>query len=113
MLNAKLCKHTFKYVFLCLTVGVIFAGIGFLSRLKACFLADTYPKDLSLLEWLWIVINFPARLIFRLWVVGLRFPPQNDVLVVLMLPTIAILVQWVFVGFLVGLWINRPKSETQ
>lgn len=85
-------------------VGMLLSAILFFTRLKASFLADDYPRDLSFIEWLWISASYPARLVFRLWVFVLHWPPQNDVAVMLVLPYIAVVMQWMLIGLLFGLW---------
>ena len=97
-------------------IGALLSGIVFFTRLKACFLAgrDNFPwKDLSAIEWLWIIISYPARLLFRLWVFILHFPPHNEVVVMGVLPSIAVVIQWTFIGFVIGLWKCRQLREAR
>jgi len=95
-------------------IGTLLSGIVFFTRLKACFLAggDSFPwGDLSVIEWLWIIISYPARLLFRLWVFVLHLPPHNDVVVMGVLPSIAVVIQWTLIGFVFGLWKCRQRRE--
>jgi hypothetical protein len=85
--------------------GVVFSVIGLLTRLGGSFIVDLAPENyFSVTEWVWIVVNYPARLLFYLWVFKLRLPPQNDVVVYLVLPSVAILLQWLIIGVLVAMW---------
>ena len=98
-------RAIFFRITLCMGVGVFLAVIGFFTRLRGIFVVELGQQhDLSVFEWAWIVVNYPARLLFDLWAIKLRLPPQNDVLVVLVLPSVAILLEWLIIGVLVGIW---------
>ena len=93
-------------------VGVLLALVGFFSGQSGYLVADLGQEHgVSVFGWAWIVLNYPARLLFQLWVFKLQLPPQNDFLVVAVLPSVAILLQWLAIGFIVGIWTYRTKKR--
>ncbi len=83
-------------------MGVFSASIACFTRLRGSFFGMKLPDDISIMERIWLILNWPARELFGVWVFQLRLPPQDDVSVFCVIPILAILVQWVLLGCLIG-----------
>ena len=91
-------------------MGVLSASVAFFTRLWGSFYGMNCPADISIMESIWLILNWPARELFKLWVFQLRMPPQDNASVFCVLPVWAILVQWILIGCLIGIVVRLGQN---
>jgi len=107
-------EHIGRMVLVGVGIGIALAAVGFFSRLNSSFFVDSVPPDVSVFEWIWVGLNYPARCLYRVWVFSLGLPPKGELVVWFVLPSLAVLLQWTCIGILMGLWgIRRAKQRKE
>jgi len=82
--------------------------LGFFLGVWGSFFRDL-SVDIPIICWPLIAIHFPARWFIRLWIY-MSLPPHSEIAWIV-LPPIAIILQWIFIGFLLGLWMAWGKNR--
>ena len=95
-------KVTVKWLLTGGGIGLLMAILGFYSGMWGNFFKDSYPIDMTIVGWLLVGAYYPARCFIHLWVY-MNLPPTSELAWVI-LPPIAIMLQWTLLGLLVGLW---------